>query len=288
MLNDNPFSIDSRQQRLQSPTQIGKTLKVTALPTYLLVCTALLLIGAFFVWGFLGTVSDKAYYSGVVFPSEGTTDISLPHRGMVRTIFVHSGDHVSRGQTVALVSVEDSYSILTSTVEGTIINTKVDNEAFEAFEPIVSVVSGNREASQRCMLIAFIDNAGQRYLQEGMVAQVWPENEKRDEIGYVKGRVVRIDRYPVSANEVRQTLKNEELAARVLSSGGMMYQVHIELLPSPTHPSEYYWSFGQPEDVNMNVGTYCSVLSEVKRRSLFRYLFEETRTRFRAAKLRSE
>lgn len=288
MLNDNPFSIDSRQQRLQSPTQIGKTLKVTALPTYLLVCTALLLIGAFFVWGFLGTVSDKAYYSGVVFPSEGTTDISLPHRGMVRTIFVHSGDHVSRGQTVALVSVEDSYSILTSTVEGTIINTKVDNEAFEAFEPIVSVVSGNREASQRCMLIAFIDNAGQRYLQEGMVAQVWPENEKRDEIGYVKGRVVRIDRYPVSANEVRQTLKNEELAARVLSSGEMMYQVHIELLPSPTHPSEYYWSFGQPEDVNMNVGTYCSVLSEVKRRSLFRYLFEETRTRFRAAKLRSE
>jgi len=288
MLNDNPFSTDSRQQRLQSPTQIGKTLKVTALPTYLLVCTALLLIGAFFVWGFLGTVSDKAYYSGVVFPSEGTTDISLPHRGMVRTIFVHSGDHVSRGQTVALVSVEDSYSILTSTVEGTIINTKVDNEAFEAFEPIVSVVSGNREASQRCMLIAFIDNAGQRYLQEGMVAQVWPENEKRDEIGYVKGRVVRIDRYPVSANEVRQTLKNEELAARVLSSGGMMYQVHIELLPSPTHPSEYYWSFGQPEDVNMNVGTYCSVLSEVKRRSLFRYLFEETRTRFRAAKLRAE
>lgn len=288
MTNDNPFSLESRQQRLQSPTQIGKTLKVTALPTYLLVCTALLLIGAFFVWGFLGTVSDKAYYSGVVFPSEGTTDISLPHRGMVRTIFVHSGDHVSRGQTVALVSVEDSYSILTSTVEGTIINTKVDNEAFEAFEPIVSVVSGNREASQRCMLIAFIDNAGQRYLQEGMVAQVWPENEKRDEIGYVKGRVVRIDRYPVSANEVRQTLKNEELAARVLSSGEMMYQVHIELLPSPTHPSEYYWSFGQPEDVNMNVGTYCSVLSEVKRRSLFRYLFEETRTRFRAAKLRAE
>ena len=138
------------------------------------------------------------------------------------------------------------------------------------------------------MLIAFIDNAGQRYLQEGMVAQVWPENEKRDEIGYVKGRVARIDRYPVSASEVRQTLKNEELAARLLSSGEMMYQVHIDLLPSPDNPSEYFWSFGQPEDVNMNVGTYCSVLSEVRRRSMFRYLFEETRTRFRAAKLRAE
>ncbi len=288
MINENPFSQDSRQQKLASLNEFGKTLKVTALPSYLLACTALLLLGAFFVWGFLGTVSDKAYYSGVVFPSEGTTDLSLPNRGMVRTIFVHSGDHVSRGQTVALVSIDDSYSILTSTVEGTIINTKVDNEAFEAFEPIVSVVSGNGNPVQRSMLIAFIDNAGQRYLQEGMVAQVWPENEKRDEIGYVKGRVARIDRYPVSASEVRQTLKNEELAARLLSSGEMMYQVHIDLLPSPDNPSEYFWSFGQPEDVNMNVGTYCSVLSEVRRRSMFRYLFEETRTRFRAAKLRAE
>ena len=284
----NPFLQDNRQHQLESPDQIGSTLKVTALPTYLLALTALLLMGAFFVWGFLGSVSDKVYYSGVVFPSEGTTDVSLPNRGMVRTVFVHSGDHVSQGQSVALISMEDSYSILTSTVEGTVINTKVDNEAFEAFEPIISVVSGNPSQTQRAMLIAYIDNAGQRDLREGMMAQVWPEDEKRDEIGYVKGRVVRIDRYPVSASEVRQTLKNEEMASRLLSSGDMMYQVQIDLLPSPDDPSQYDWSFGEPEDVNLNVGTYCSVMSETRRRSMFRYLFESVRTRFRGAKLRVE
>ena len=288
MTNQNPFSQDSRQQKLQSPDQIGKTLRITALPTYLLALTAILLLGAFFVWGFLGSVSDKVYYSGVVFPQEGTTDVSLPNRGMVRTLFVHSGDHVSKGQSVALISVEDSYSILTSTVEGTVINAKVDNEPFEAFEPIISVVSGNQGQTQRSMLIAYIDNAGQRDLREGMPAQVWPEDEKRDEIGYVKGRVVRIDRYPVSASEVRQTLKNEEMASRLLSSGEMMYQVQIELLPSPKDPSQYDWSFGQPEDVNMNVGTYCSIMSETRRLSMFRYLFEGARTRFRAIKLSTE
>ena len=289
MNNLNPFSSDGRQQQLKSPDQIGSTLKVTALPTYLLALTALLLMGAFFVWGFLGSVSDKVYYSGVVFPSEGTTDVSLPNRGMVRTVFVHSGDHVSQGQSVALISMEDSYSILTSSVEGTVIHTKVDNEPFEAFEPIISVVSGNAaQTAQRAMLIAYIDNAGQRDLREGMMAQVWPEDEKRDEIGYVRGRVVRIDRYPVSANEVRQTLKNEEMASRLLSSGDMMYQVQIELFPSPDDPTLFDWSFGEPEDVSMNVGTYCSVLSETRRRSMFRYLFEEARTRFRAAKLRVE
>lgn len=288
MKSQNPFSSDNRQQVLQSPDQIGSVLKVTALPTYLLTFTALLLLGAFFVWGFLGTVSDKVYYSGVVFPLQGTTDVSLPNKGMVRSVFVHGGDQVSQGQSLALISMGDSYSILTSTVEGTVISTKVDNEPFEAFEPIVSVVDGNSLDTGRNMLIAYIDNAGQRDLREGMGAQVWPEDEKRDEIGYVKGRVTRIDRYPVAANVVRQTLKSEEMASRLLEEGKMMYQVNIELLPSPKDPLQYDWSFGQPEDVNMNVGTYCSVLSETRRRSMFQYLFESARTWYRSIKLRAE
>lgn len=287
-MNQNPLSDSSRQKKIQSPDQIGSVLKVTALPTYILAATALLLLGAFMVWGFLGTVSDKVYYSGVVFPLEGTTDVSLPNRGMVRTMFLRSGDPVRRGQSVALISVGDSYSIVTSTVDGTVISTKVDNEPFEAFEPIISVVSGDSAQSQRSMLIAYIDNAGQRDLREGMAAQVWPEDEKRDEIGYVRGTVTRIDRYPVSADEVRQTVKNEELAQRLISSGDMMFQVQIDLHPSPADPALFDWSFGEPEDVSMNVGTYCSVLTETRRRSMFRYLYEAVRTRVRGAKLRVE
>ena len=284
----NPFSSDSRRRQLESPDQIGSVLKVTALPTYLLALTVVLLLGAFFVWGFLGTVSDKVYYSGVVFPLEGTTDVSLPNRGMVRTMFVHGGDRVSRGQTLALISVEDSYSILTSSVEGTVISAKVDNEPFEAFEPIVSVIDSLGNRSRESMVIAYVNNAGQRDLKEGMEAQVWPEDEKRDEIGYVRGKIVRIDRYPVAANVVRQTLKSEEMAGRLLASGEMMYQVSIVLLRSAENPSRYDWSFGEPEDVSMNVGTYCSVLSETRRRSMFRYLFESARTRSRAIRLRLE
>ena len=284
----NPFSSDSRRRQLESPEQIGSLLKVTALPTYLLALTVVLLLGAFFVWGFLGTVSDKVYYSGVVFPLEGTTDVSLPNRGMVRTMFVHGGDRVSRGQTLALISVEDSYSILTSSVEGTVISAKVDNEPFEAFEPIVSVIDSLGNRSRESMVIAYVNNAGQRDLKEGMEAQVWPEDEKRDEIGYVRGKIVRIDRYPVAANVVRQTLKSEEMAGRLLASGEMMYQVNIVLRRSGEDPSRYDWSFGEPEDVSMNVGTYCSVLSETRRRSMFRYLFESVRTRSRAIRLRLE
>ena len=272
-----------------SPDQICNHLRVTAVPTYLLATAILILFGAFIVWGFLGNVSDKAYYSGVVFPVEGTTDITLPNKGMVRTMLVHNGDSMRQGQTVALVSIGDSHSFLTSTVNGLVISTKTDNEPFEAFDPIVSVVDGNASdgASQRTQLIAYADNEAQRDLRIGMEAQVWPADEKRDEIGYVRGRITQVVRYPAAADEVRQTLKSDILARHFLGDGnGVVYEVRIDLLTSPADSLCYDWSFGEPANVSMGIGTYCSVLTETRRYSMFQYLFEAARTRFRNLKLK--
>ena len=275
---------------LQSPNQIGEHLRVTSVPTYLLAAAIIILFGAFFVWGFLGNVSDKAYYSGVVFPVQGTTDITLPNKGMVRTMLVHNGDIVQKGQTVALLSIGDSHSSLTSTVDGLVISTKTDNEPFEAFDPIVSVIDGNASdgQSQHTQLIAYADNEAQRDLRIGMETQVWPADEKRDEIGYVRGRITQVVRYPAAADEVRKTLKSNILAKQLLEQGDVVYEVRIDLLRLPEDSTRYDWSFGEPADVSMGIGTYCSVLTETRRCSMFQYLFESARTRFRDLKLKFE
>ena len=92
-------------ENVQSPAQIADHLRVTYVPTYLLAAAGALLLLAFIVWGVLGNVSDKVYYSGVVFPVQGTTDITLPNKGIVRSILVHNGDSVHEGQTIAMVSI---------------------------------------------------------------------------------------------------------------------------------------------------------------------------------------
>ena len=278
------------EDTLQSPEQIANHLRVTYVPTYLLAAAAIVLLVAFIVWGFLGNVSDKAYYSGVVFPVQGTADITLPNKGIVRSMLVHNGDSVRQGQTVAMVSIGDSHSFLTSRVSGLVISTKADNEPFEAFDPIVSVVDGNVSdgQSQHTQLIAYADNEAQRDLRIGMEAQVWPADEKRDEIGYVRGRITQVVRYPADADEVRQTLKSNILAKRLLEQGDVVYEVHIDLLCSPEDSTQYDWSFGEPDNVSMGIGTYCSVLTETRRCSMFQYLFESARTRFRDITLKFE
>ena len=282
---------EDSEKTIQSPEQLADHLRVTYVPTYLLAAASALLLVAFIVWGILGNVSDKAYYSGVVFPVQGTTDITLPNSGVVRSMLVHNGDSVHEGQTVAMVSIGNSHSFLTSTVTGLVISTKADNEQFEAFDPIVSVVTGeaNSERPGTTQLIAYANNEVQRDLQVGMEAQVWPADEKRDEIGYVRGRIIQVVRYPVDADDVRQRLKSDVLAQRLLGEGQkVVYEVIIDLQRNPSDPTSYDWSFGQPDDVSMGIGTYCSVLTETRRRSMFQYLFEASRTHFRNLKLKFE
>ena len=281
---------DDSNETLQSPLEIGDHLRVTYVPTYLLATAAAVLLVAFIVWGVLGTVSDKVYYSGVVFPTQGTTDIYLPHKGIVRSIMVRDGDIVKKGQAVAIVSVDDSHSFLTSTVNGMVVSSKIDNEPFEAYDPIVSIMeeSPTGEQSQRTLLVAYADNDAQRDLRIGMEAQVWPANEKRDEIGYVRGRVVQVVRYPANVDKVRQTLKSEVLAKRLTEQSDVVYEVLIDLQRDPADPNVYDWSFGVPENVSMDFGTYCSVLTETRRLSMFQYLFETSRTQIRNLKLKFE
>ena len=282
---------EDSENTIQSPEQLADHLRVTYVPTYLLATAGGLLLAAFIVWGILGSVSDKVYFSGVVFPVEGTSDVTLPNKGIVRSILVHNGDSVHEGQTIAMVSIGNSHSFLTSTVSGLVIHSKTDNEPFEAFDPIISVVNagiGNQE-SQRAQLIAYADNDAQRDLRIGMEAQVWPADEKRDEIGYVRGRITQVVRYPANAAEVRQTLKSDILAQRLLGDGQkVVYEVIIDLQRNPSDPTSYDWSFGEPDDVSMDFGTYCSVLTETRRYSMFQYLFEAGRTRFRNLKLKFE
>ena len=282
---------DDSEKIVQSPEQIADHLRVTYVPTYLLAAAAALLLVAFIVWGILGNVSDKAYYSGVIFPAQGTTDITLPNNGIVRSMLVHNGDSVHEGQTIAMVSIGNSHSFLTSTVNGLVISTKTDNEPFEAFGPIVSVIEEKASGAQpqRSQLVAYADNEAQRDLRVGMEAQVWPADEKRDEIGYVRGRITQVVRYPANAADVRQRLKSDVLAQRLLGDGQkVVYEVIIDLQRDPSDPTSYDWSFGQPDDVSMDFGTYCSVLTETRRLSMFQYLFEASRTRFRNLKLKFE
>jgi biotin carboxyl carrier protein len=274
MTKENQTTNSGHPGKLESPEQLSDYVRVTSVSPLLIGCTILLLLGAFVLWGVFGTVTDRVEYSGLIFPHHGTDDVTMDSQGTITKMFVHTGDTVAVGQLIARVQTMGKDSMVHSTLGGTVLFTKQEREGFEPQEPLVSMVCEEHvDHTVHTMLVAYVDMETQHNLREGMEAQVWPKGEKRDEIGYVRGVITSIDRYPTPREEIVNQLKSTAMAEALFSLEEGDWQVIIELKPAPQDSTHYDWSFGQPHNVNMGVGTYCNVLTETQRRSMYQYLF---------------
>ena len=260
--------------RLESPDQLHDYVRVTSVSPLLIGCTILLLLGAFVVWGVFGTVTDRVEYSGLIFPHHGTDDVTLESSGTITKMYVHTGDSVALGQLIARVQTLGKDSLVHSNQTGTVLYTKQEREDFEPLEPLISMVCEEKnDHTIHTMLVAYVDMDTWHTLREGMAAQVWPKGDKRDEIGYVRGVITSIDRYPTPREEINSELKSTAMAEGLFSMNEAAWQVIIELNQMPNDSTRYDWSFGQPHNVEIGVGTYCNVLTETRRRSMYQYLF---------------
>lgn len=88
----------------------------------------------------------------------------------------------------------------------------------------------------------------------GMEAQISPGTVKKEEYGYMLGRVVSVSQYPATAQGMMLTLGNEELV-RQLAGQSSPIEVRIELVTNPNTPSGYQWSTPQGPPMVIDTGT---------------------------------
>lgn len=283
---DNEIFRKKALDTLNSPQHMDEYVKVTSPSVYLIIATLLLLAVGLGLWAFFGTVTDNVNVKGVVFPSKGTSSVSVPNAGVVRSVYVHRGDHVEANQTLALVSIDKAYSIVTAPYAGTVLNFKIENEHFEAFESLVSLIADQpAEGSQQSVgnnhIIAFADYQTQRKLRKGMEVQVSPSDLPREKFGYITGEVVSISQYPVDKKEVQKRLQVEEFAADIMPQQGSVFELDIRLFTQDGHPDQYAWSFAKnmSSDIDLNkslsVGSFCDVEIVTRKTSVVNYLFGE-------------
>lgn len=253
--------------------QLNENIKVKSLSVTIVLSTALILILSLCLWLFTGTVTEKSYVKGVVFPVGGTTDATLPQGGVVRSMFVQKGQTVRKGQQIALVSVDDAYSVISASVDGTIFSTKLDNEPFEAFEPIVSIVDPSDDSSGGLVLLAYSDLKNLKDLGVGQDVQVWPSNQKKDEIGYVRGNVSRVSHFPVARSEAASKVKISEYMSELIPENVSYYELEVMFRRSPNNPSELDWTYNNMQHPDMKMGTLCDAIVIKNSYTIFQYLF---------------
>ncbi len=89
--------------RLSSPEELDQRLTVTSPIGWVSLAAVAILILAGLVWGFFGSISNKAVGSGIIISSGGITSIIHHANGQLTDISVHDGDYIEKGQVIARI-----------------------------------------------------------------------------------------------------------------------------------------------------------------------------------------
>jgi HlyD family secretion protein len=87
-----------------------------------------------------------------------------------------------------------------------------------------------------------------------MHVRVSPSTVRREEFGFIEGRVRSVAEVPSTAEGMNRTLKNRQLA-QTLAKDGAPYEIVVDLLADSSTPSGYKWSSSRGPEVKINAGT---------------------------------
>lgn len=148
---------------------------------------------------------------------------------------------------------------------GTIVELHVDRGAYVTAGARVGTMAGEGPADEVVALGYFSVRDGKR-IDTGMRAGVTPDTVERQRYGSIDGTVERVSLYPVSPEDVRHIVGNEEIA-RELLDGGRVIQVRVHMALDPTTVSGYRWTSSRGPDRPLTANTTGSVRVAIESRA---------------------
>ena len=271
-----------RKEALQgraTPERMDEYIQVSSVSTFVILGALFLFMLGVLMWGFFGHV---------IFPFEGTRSVVLPEDGVTRELYVKRGDYVHTGDRLALVSIDRQFSVLTSPAEGTVLSAKERSTDFAAYEPIINLFLQDSSRRNR-ELVAVTTFENLRKLKMNMPVQVSPVDLPREKYGYMRGRIVGIDDYPLSKQEALDFLKVDSYVSDIFPQEEVAtYLVRILLEENPEQPGKILWSHEQTGEQEITMGTFCNIQIVTKRMPVYRKLFEEIDKQRRTIQLWAE
>ncbi len=114
-------------------------------------------------------------------------------------------------------------------------------------------------------------------VKPGQVARVSPADVKKEEYGFIFGKVAWISSYPASTTDMTEKLKNDQLV-REFVEGGPVFEARVCLETDATNKiNPFKWSSSQGPPRGTEAGTTCSTSIVVEERKPYTYVIPAVR-----------
>jgi pyruvate/2-oxoglutarate dehydrogenase complex dihydrolipoamide acyltransferase (E2) component len=141
-------------------------------------------------------------------------------------VYGQAGDVIRAGQMVAeITDASQSRIPVSSPYSGRILELKVDSGSqVESGTPLLSVEGLNPDGQVDLVAVIYTAPAEGKKIQPGMQVQVSPSTVRREEYGFMLGKVASVGQFPATSQGMQRVLGNPELV-KTLSAGGAPIEV---------------------------------------------------------------
>jgi hypothetical protein len=257
-------------ERLSSPEELDQLMQVTNIKGWLALISLVLLLAVALVWGFFGSIPTTVDGQGILLRTEGVYNVSAVAAGQISVIYVDVGDMVTEGETIAritqvgnattsarVVSLYTGRVMEIRAVQGSVVNTGA---------PIISLELVDQQ-SKGLEAIIYLPAADGKKIKTNMPVEVTPSTVKRQDYGFIPGRIISVSEFPVTKQGMVRTLGSEELSDQFINSArGAIMEIRAALAEDPNSASGYRWSSKGP-DITIENGTPFSakIITEQRR-----------------------
>jgi len=145
-------------------------------------------------------------------------------------------------------------STVIAPVNGEIVEEKIYTGAMiPTGTPVVSIQAD----TDQVIAVLYVPSNLAKDIKPGMDAEVSPSTAKREEYGFIRGKVTFVARYPATTSGMMTLFENDALV-NSLRSRGLVTEVDIAMERAADTPSGFRWSSSHGPDTIIGPGTLCS------------------------------
>lgn len=244
-------------EKISSPDQLDKMLKITNPLSWLALLGATLIIAVSVIWSIVGTIPETISSNGIVVSPVSTNSVFTEESGIITGIYVsngcelHMGDPImniqtNRGTEYVLLSDQVGYVSEISSEIGTSVNQNSD---------VIHVspsVTGNQ------VVVCYVPLAQVKKIERGMQVYVYLSAADSQTYGHMEARVINIDAKAASTASMNYIIGSDNNLANTFVKDGAVAAVTCELYPSNDTANGYYWSNAKGGNLTVSNGSLCT------------------------------
>ncbi len=191
----------SALEKLSSPEQLDRTIAVTPPASWLIIIGAAIIIAAFIIWSFTGSLIETVEFKGIIVNGHDSLTARSPIAGVLAECGVTVGETVESGGVIGVIRTrggeeERIYSSQSGAV------TTVCAAPGDAVDKYDAVAKLSPDTEDGKVIIAFLPIGSGKKIQTGMRAAVTPVLPDAKKYGRIEAEVVGVDDYVTSQADI--------------------------------------------------------------------------------------